>query len=117
MAEIATLIGGVSSTPGIGKKAHTAAVEAGEVIVINGNACVAVNKKGADEDNAYVTEGPIKVKKTSGLAINFGDIVYWDAAAEEMNKTPTSNTEAGYCLEDAATTDADVVMYLKPNDA
>jgi len=116
MAELATLNGGVSRTPGIGKKAHSAAVEAGEVVVINGQVAVAVNKADADAVNSYVTEGPITVKKTLALAINFGDVVYWDNTAKEMNKTSTANTKAGYCLEDAAaTTDASVTIYLKPN--
>lgn len=113
MAEIATLIGGVTYTK-TGKKAHSAAVEAGEVVVINGQVVVAINTAAIDIDNAFAYEGSIMVKKTAALAINFGDVVYWDDTAKEMNKTNT-NTKAGVCIEDAAASDTDVVLYLMPN--
>lgn len=98
------------------KHAHTAAVEAGAVIVYNGNVLVAVNKKGADEANAWIYAArKVEVAKAGSLAINPGDKVYWVAASSHVNKTSTANTLCGICVEPAADADATVTIELLPN--
>lgn len=97
------------------KKAHSAAVLAGEVVVINGQVLVAVNAKDANADNAYIYSGRIEVVKTSALQIDVGDVVYWDATAEEANKTASGNTKMGMCVEDVAGAGANVIVDLAEN--
>ena len=44
----------------------------------------------------------VTILKTSALAIDKGDIVYWDVAEGVVNKTATSNHAIGIALADAA---------------
>ena len=96
------------------KLAHTAAVSAGDVIVSNGQVLVAVNDAAANADNAYIYRGKVEVPKTAALAINVGDVVYWDATNGEANLTNT-NTKMGICVEAAAAADSTVVVMLGEN--
>lgn len=58
-------------------------------------------------------EGGVKVKKEAGLQIDQGDIVFWDDALKEADKTNT-NDLMGQCLLDAAAGDAEVLVKLVP---
>ena len=58
-----------------------------------------------------VTEGVFDLAKTSALAIGVGDVVYWDDAAKEVNKT-TSGTPVGVALVAAANPSATVTVRL-----
>lgn len=97
------------------KHAHTAAVVRHEVLVINSNVCVSVNAAIADADNAWITHGPVEFPKEASLVVAAGELIYWDASAEEADKTNT-NTEAGIAREPSAASDTTVLVELHPND-
>jgi len=113
MAKYATPRGGVTENRTL-KHAHSAALEATEVLVINGQVTVAVNDSAANADNVFIFAGPVEFDKEAGLAINAGDVVYWDDTAKEIDKTNT-NVKAGICKEAAAAGDATVLVELMPN--
>jgi predicted RecA/RadA family phage recombinase len=94
--------------------AHSAAVEAGEIIVDNGTVLVAINKAAANEKNAYVYMGKCIFPKVAGTAANPGDKLYWDAAANNVTKTVSTNTRCGMCIEAASAADTTVVLMLLP---
>jgi len=92
------------------KLAHTAAVEAGDVIVSNGQVLVAVNAALANVENTYVFRGPVEFPKEAPLVIAAGDVVYWVAAAGNVNKTASGNTKSGICTQAAASADTVVLI-------
>ena len=96
------------------KLAHSAAVEAYEVIVSGGNALAAVNDADADAEDIYVFEGKGLYPKGSG-AIAAGIAIYWDAVAGQMTATSSGNTRAGITAEAALSGDAEVLVFLRPN--
>lgn len=96
------------------KLAHTAAVEAGDVIVSNGQVLVAVNAAEADAENIYVFRGPVEFPKDNTVAMAAGDVVYFDAVNNNIDKTNT-NTKAGIVTEAAAQTATVVLVELGEN--
>lgn len=96
------------------KLAHTAAVEAGEVIVSSGQVLVAVNPADANAVNTYIFRGPVEVPKQAALAIAAGAVCYWDAAAGEADTTDT-NVKTGICTEAALAADTVVLIELGEN--
>ncbi len=97
------------------KLAHTAAVQAGDVIVSNGQVLVAVNDAQANAENAYVYMGKVIAPKVAGTAFAPGDKAYWDPAAGNMTKTTSGNTLCAMCVEAALAADAQLVAFLRPN--
>jgi hypothetical protein len=51
----------------------------------------------------------------AAIAISQGDLVYWDVADGEVNKSATGNTLAGTCLATKATTAGRLVTILVNN--
>ncbi len=96
------------------KLAHTAAVNAGDVIVSAGNVLVAVNDAEADEENIYVYRGRVEFPKATG-AIAAGTKLYWDESESEMTSTSTDNTAAGIAIEAQASADETVLASLHEN--
>lgn len=96
------------------KLAHTAAVEAEEVIVSNGQVLVAVNAAEADAENTYIYRGPVEFPKEASLAVAVGDVCYWVAANHNINKTNT-NVKTGICIEAALAADSVVLVELSEN--
>jgi hypothetical protein len=47
--------------------------------------------------------------------INVGDKVYFDASAAKVTKTTSGNTQCGFCLEAAGSTDTEVLIFLWPD--
>lgn len=109
----ATIRDAITNTRTI-KYAHTAAVAIGEIIMVNGVVLIAVNAALANADNAYIYSGKVEVPKNTSLQIDQWDQVYWDVADDEVNKSPAGNTLLSYCLEDAASSAATVVIMLQP---
>lgn len=106
-------------TDGVGnlrtlKLAHTAAVEAGEVIESGGNVLVACNAAGADELNVYIFKGKVSFPKGAGT-ISAAVKVYWDDAAGQMTTVSTDNTPAGITAEPAGDSDSTVLVSLSEN--
>jgi predicted RecA/RadA family phage recombinase len=96
------------------KHDDSSAVTLGQIILNNGAILIAVNAADAAADNAYVYKGKVSMPKNTSLAINAHDKVYFDVADDEINKSAAGNTQCGYCLEDAASADTHVVMWLEP---
>jgi predicted RecA/RadA family phage recombinase len=95
--------------------AHTAAVEAYDVIVSNGQVLVACNDADANVSNSYVFGGPVEFPKEAALAIAVGDVCYWVAGNGNVNKTAGGNTKAGICTKAAAAADTVVLIELGEN--
>ncbi len=110
----AILRGGLDATRTL-KLAHTAEVEAGDVIVSAGHVLVATNAYAADVEGVYIFRGPVEFPKTAPLAIAAGDVCYWDVADGEINKTATDNTKAGIAKKAAASADTTVLVELGEN--
>lgn len=98
------------------KYTHNAALEVGDVIVVNDSVVSAVNKTDADVENVFVYSGKMTMPKQAALAISLFDKVYWDAANGVITKTNT-DTLCGYCVEAAAAADDTVVIMLIPSTA
>lgn len=96
------------------KYTHNAAVEAGDVIVGNGQVLVAVNAADANVENVYVFRGKVEFPKEAALAIGVGDVCYW-VADTNINKTAGGNTKAGICTEAALAADTVVLVELGEN--
>lgn len=101
------------------KLAHTAAVEAGEVIVDSGNTLIAVNDADADAANAYIYRGRSAFPKASGVstAIAANTKVYWDVA-EGVAKTDSesgANALIGVTIEAATDDDTEVLVNQHEN--
>ena len=94
--------------------AHSAAVEAGDIIVDNANVLIAINKAAANEKNTYVYMGKCIFPKVAGTAMNPGDKLYWDTTANNVTKTASTNTRCGMCVEAAQAADTTVVLMLLP---
>jgi len=87
-----------------------AAVVAGEFDVVNdvNGFHLAIAAVG-DESTLIVQAEKVKCPKQASLAINEGDVVYWDNTAKEIDKT-NSNILAGFCVRRAAQADTHVVI-------
>lgn len=60
----------------------------------------------------FATEGVWELPKTSALAINVGDRVYWDAANKVVNKTSAAQQCVGVAVSAAANPSATVTVKL-----
>lgn len=85
MAVIADVLDGVTNVRTL-KLAHSAAVEANQIIISNGQILVAVNKKDAAQDNAFIYRSRLELPKETDLVVAVGDILYWDPSAEKAKK-------------------------------
>lgn len=97
------------------KLAHTAAVALNEVIVNSGLVLIAVNAALINADNSYVYTGKVTFPKAAPLAIDVGDIVYWDVADGNINKSSSGNTMCGFCIAAALSADTTVDILLFPD--
>jgi predicted RecA/RadA family phage recombinase len=98
------------------KYTNGSAVTAGDLVLINGHLCCALNDAGASVETVYAYEArKMLVPKEAALAINVGDAVYWVTANSNVNKTSAGNTKAGVCVEGALSADTTVLIELKPN--
>lgn len=103
------------------KYAHSAAVEAGDVIVVNGNILVAVNDADADAENIYIYRGRSAFPKASGVstAIAANTKVYWDVAEGVVTTTSytaiAANALIGVTIEAATDDDTEVLVMQQEN--
>jgi predicted RecA/RadA family phage recombinase len=97
------------------KYAHTSAVAAGDVLVVNGNVVVANNAYAANAEGIYTFRSRVEFPKEASLAINPGDKCYWVAGAGNVNKTSAGNTAIGICVEAALAADTVVLVELSEN--
>lgn len=76
------------------------------------------NVASAEGDIAVVAlEGIFDVAKATPLVINLGDAVYYDVADEEVNKSSSGNTFAGFCVEAAGSSATTVKVRLWAGDS
>lgn len=73
---------------------------------------VAANDVAASTPGEFVTEGVVEIAKTSALAIAVGDRLYWDPAAQVVNKTATAQQCVGIAVAAAANPSPTVTMKL-----
>ena len=97
------------------KKAHSAICLVGEIIVLNGQVIVAVNASAADVANAFVYRGKVEAAKEAALALDVGDVAYWDAVNGVITTTASGNTKMGMVVEDAEAADDNGVVMLDEN--
>ncbi|MCB2218061.1 MAG: DUF2190 family protein [Desulfobulbaceae bacterium] len=85
----------------------SADVASGDVVLVGTRVGVALGDIADGEDGQLAIEGVWEVPKAAPLEISQGDLLYWDAADENFNKTATDNTLSGFAFagaESAATT-------------
>jgi len=88
-------------------------VAAGEVVVLGKVCMAAVRPIPANTTGSLAATGVFEFDKESGLAISFGDALYWDAAAKKATKTATGNVYLGVCAADAGASDEKVRGMLR----
>ena len=69
---------------------------------------------GAGELVTLKVAGKVSIAKTSALAIDPGDAVYWDDTNKVVNKTSSGQREIGWAISTAANPSATVDVYLVP---
>ena len=89
----------------------SAAVAAGDVVVLGDLVTVAPVAIAANKLGAVAVEGVFELPKASG-AISQGVIVYWDATAGNITTTAGSNKRAGKAAYAQASGDATVKVLL-----
>lgn len=62
--------------------------------------------------SSFITHGVVEIAKTSALAINVGDVLYWDAGNSVVNKTTSSQRAVGIAVAAAANPSATVKMRI-----
>lgn len=89
----------------------SAAVAAGDVVVLNDLVTVAPRAIAANKLGAVAIEGVFSMPKASG-AIGQGAIVYWDATAGNVTTTATNNKRAGKAAKAAGTNDTTAQVLI-----
>jgi predicted RecA/RadA family phage recombinase len=89
----------------------SAAVAAGDVVVLNDLVTVAPRAIAANALGAVAVEGVWSMPKATG-AINQGALVYWDATAGNVTTTSSGNKRAGKAAAAAASADASVQVLI-----
>jgi predicted RecA/RadA family phage recombinase len=89
----------------------SAAVAAGDVVVLNDLVTVAPRPIAANALGAVAVEGVFSMPKASG-AIGQGALVYWDATNSNITTTSSGNKRAGKAAKAAASGDASVQVLI-----
>jgi predicted RecA/RadA family phage recombinase len=96
--------------------AHSAAVTSGQALVIGALLVVAAGSYAADESGEYAIDGVFELPKTTGTAMNAGQVVNFDTTENKL-----IGTEPGFALmtcavvmEDAASAATTVEVRLLP---
>ena len=89
----------------------SAAVAAGDVVVLADLVSVAVRPIAANALGAVAVEGVFSLPKATG-AVSQGAIVYWDATAGNITTTAGSNKRAGKAAAAALSGDATCKVVL-----
>lgn len=73
---------------------------------------VATSNVTSGQPGEFITEGVVEIAKTSALAIDVGDRVFWVPGSSVVNKTATSQVCVGVAVEAAANPSATVKVKL-----
>ncbi len=87
-------------------------VDAGDVVVAGSLVGVADADIANGDDGTVTIAGIATLPKNTSLAIDQGDVVYWDAGDGELNKTSSDNTRAGIAVAGALAAAATVDIKL-----
>jgi predicted RecA/RadA family phage recombinase len=96
------------------KYTHTAALTAGDILLVGSWVLQAVNNSGANAENVFIYRGKMMWPKEASLAITGRDQVYWDNTNGVVTKTAIGNTPIGVCVENALAADTTVTFMLSP---
>ena len=86
-------------------------IAAGDVVAFAWGCGVAVADIANGASGSLSVSGVFRLPKEAALAISQGDIVYWDDAANEVDKTNTNN-KLGYAFKAALAADTHVEVKL-----
>lgn len=88
-------------------------IAAGEIVIIGGTLIGVAERAIANGAVGSVSvEGVYEVAKEAPLVISLGDIVYFVAANNNVNKTSSGNTKLGICVVAAASADTTVKVKI-----
>lgn len=104
----------VSSGDVVAITAPSGGVTSGVGVLIGGLFGVATETVAEGVATQIVASGIVDIGKTSALAINVGDRLFWDATNSVVNKTSTAQTAVGIAVAAAANPSSTVRMLLKP---
>lgn len=90
----------------------SAAVPSGTGRIFGAIFGVAVADVAANTPGEFLVEGVVDIAKTSALAIDVGDRVFWVPASSVVNKTATSQFCVGVAVEAAANPSPTVKIKL-----
>ena len=94
--------------------AANAAVSAGVGMLIGNLFGVALGNAGNGELVRLRTTGVVEIAKTSALAINIGDRLFWDATNKVVNKTSSAQVCVGVAMSTVSNPSATVLMKIAP---
>lgn len=87
-------------------------VAAGDVVVVGARVCVALGDIANGAAGELAIAEVWQLPKAAPLVIDQGDLVYWDAADRNLNKTATDNTLAGFAFAGAASAATTVAVKI-----
>ena len=94
--------------------APTGGVASGEGVLIGTLFGIAQYDAAEGAEVEILTEGVVDIAKTSALAIDVGDRLFWDATNKVVNKTSTAQQQVGVAVAAAANPSATVKMLIRP---
>lgn len=89
-------------------------VTSGKLVVVGSLVGVAQKAALSGADLPLLTEGVVEYAKTSALAIAVGDKLYFDSAANVVNKTSSGNTLVGVAIAVSANPSPKATFRLGP---
>lgn len=87
-------------------------VSAGDVVLVTNRIGIALGDIANGAKGELAIEEVWEIDKAAPLVIDQGDLVYWDAADGNVNKTATDNTLAGFAFVAAASADTTVMVKI-----
>lgn len=87
-------------------------ITGGSVVISGGLVGIAVADILVGETGSVELEGVFALPKAAPLVITQGDIVYWDVADGNINKTATDNTKIGLAFNSALSAGTTVNVVL-----
>lgn len=87
-------------------------VSSGDVVLVGTRVGIALGDIADGAEGQVAITEVWEVPKAAPLVIDQGDLVYWDAADGNVNKTATDNTLAGFAFEAAVSAATTVKVKL-----
>ena len=109
----ATILDGVINTR-TRKYVHDAALEPGDVIVVNNQVLIAIHTRAAGVENVFAYRCRATFPKKANLVLNM-DVCYLDVGNSVITDDPAGNTKAGVAVEFSAAATTTVVVMLDEN--